>query len=80
MLESEGDEEVEAVKKMKTLYQSCMDSDTVEELGAEPLLELIEETGEIIGSIVWNLSNQDTKGAEESVVVSEVSSFQRMQK
>ena len=80
MLESEGDEEVEAVKKMKTLYQSCMDSDTVEELGAEPLLELIEETGEIIGSIVWNLSNRDTNGAEESVVVSEVSSFQRMQK
>ena len=58
MLESEGDEEVEAVKKMKTLYQSCMDSDTVEELGAEPLLELIEETGEIIGSIVWNLGHQ----------------------
>ena len=27
----------------------------------------------------WNLSNQDTNGAEESVIVSEVSSFQRLQ-
>ena len=27
----------------------------------------------------WNLSNLDTNGAEESVIVSEVSSFQRLQ-
>ena len=27
--------------------------------------------------IQWNLCNQDTNGAEESVIVSEVSSFQR---
>ena len=26
----------------------------------------------------WNLSNQDTNGAEERVIVSEVSSFQRL--
>ena len=26
----------------------------------------------------WNLSNPDTDGAEESVIVSEVSSFQRL--
>ena len=28
--------------------------------------------------IQWNISNQDTNGAEESVIVSEVSSFQRL--
>ena len=28
--------------------------------------------------IQWNLSNPDTNGAEESVIVSEVSSFQRL--
>ena len=28
--------------------------------------------------IQWNLSNRDTNGAEESVIVSEVSSFQRL--
>ena len=27
----------------------------------------------------WNLSNQDINGAEESAIVSEVSSFQRLQ-
>ena len=26
----------------------------------------------------WNISNPDTNGAEESVIVSEVSSFQRL--
>ena len=26
----------------------------------------------------WNLSNPDTNGAEESIIVSEVSSFQRL--
>ena len=26
----------------------------------------------------WNISNLDTNGAEESVIVSEVSSFQRL--
>ena len=30
--------------------------------------------------IQWNLSNQDTNGAEESVIVSEVSSFQRLRR
>ena len=29
--------------------------------------------------VQWNLSNPDTNGAEESVIVSEVSSFQRLQ-
>ena len=29
-------------------------------------------------SILWNLSNQDTDGPEGSVIVSEVSSFQRL--
>ena len=30
----------------------------------------------VLGDIQWNLSNLDTNGAEESVIVSEVSSFQ----
>ena len=29
--------------------------------------------------VQWNLSNPDTNGAEESAIVREVSSFQRMQ-
>ena len=36
---------VEALKKMQTLYQSCLDTDTIDERGAEPLIELIAITG-----------------------------------
>lgn len=47
MLSSDGeDEDVEAVQKMKTLYQSCLDTDTIDGLGAKPLIELIQITGE----------------------------------
>jgi endothelin-converting enzyme len=45
VLSSEGDEDVEAVQKMKTLYQSCLDTDTIDSLGAEPLIYLIQATG-----------------------------------
>ena len=34
--------------------------------------------GTIHTMIQWNLSSLDTNGAEESVIVSEVSSFQRL--
>ena len=50
MLSSDGeDEDVEAVQKMKTLYQSCLDTDTIDDLGAKPLIELIQITGEAVG-------------------------------
>lgn len=43
---SRGDDSgVEAVKKMHTLYQSCVDTDTIDEKGAEPIIKLIQETG-----------------------------------
>ena len=34
------------MKKMKALYQSCLDTDTIDEMGAEPVIELIGATGE----------------------------------
>ena len=45
VLSLEDDEDVEAVQKMKTLYQSCLDTDTIDSLGAEPLIDLIHNTG-----------------------------------
>ena len=43
-----------------------------------PLLRSIPYIRVLHNIIVqWNLSNPDTNGAEESVIVSEVSSFQR---
>ena len=41
-------------------------------------LSLLRQIGLI--TYIWNLSNQDTNGAEESVIVSEVSSFQRLKR
>ena len=46
MLDNGGDGNVEAVKKMMTLYRSCMDTDTIDERGADPLIYLINVTGE----------------------------------
>ena len=34
---------------MKTLYQSCLDTDAIDERGTEPLIELIEITGKMNG-------------------------------
>ena len=45
MLESGDDSGVNAVKKMMTLYRSCMDTDTIDEKGADPLIYLINGTG-----------------------------------
>ena len=59
MLESAGDSDVEAIKKMMTLYRSCMDTDTIDERGADPLISLINETGELnfVASLVPKLSS-----------------------
>ena len=45
ILESTDDGDVEAVKKVKALYQSCLDTDTINARGAGPLLELIDSLG-----------------------------------
>lgn len=45
ILEGSEDGEVEAVRKMRTLYQSCIDTSAVEGRGAGPILHLISSTG-----------------------------------
>ncbi|KAL5491633.1 hypothetical protein EMCRGX_G016962 [Ephydatia muelleri] len=45
ILEGSTDGEVEAIRKMRTLYQSCMDTTATESRGVEPLLHLISSTG-----------------------------------
>ena len=46
VLDNGDDGNVEAVKKMMALYRSCMDTDTIDERGADPLITLINITGE----------------------------------
>ncbi len=45
ILESSEDSGVEAVEKVKTLYTSCQDTDTIDSRGADPLLDVLKETG-----------------------------------
>ena len=44
MAASGDDGGIEAVGKAFDLYRSCMDSTTIESLGATPLLNLIQDT------------------------------------
>ena len=46
ILKDGDDGDVEAVKKMVALYKSCQDTDTIDELGVEPLIQVIQETGQ----------------------------------
>ena len=55
-LEGNTSVKVEAVKKVKSFYQLCMDTDGINEAGVEPLLALIERTGG------WNLINEAQSG------------------
>ena len=47
ILDQGDDGGVQAVRKVMDLYQSCLDTDQVNALGAEPMLELINRTGEL---------------------------------
>ncbi|XP_078616185.1 endothelin-converting enzyme homolog isoform X2 [Branchiostoma floridae x Branchiostoma japonicum] len=50
----------QAEKKAKLYYLSCMDAnDTVEELGAKPLLDIIEDLGGWNATGTWNEENWD---------------------
>ena len=44
-VEDSGD--IEAVRKAKDLYQSCVDRDSISSYGVEPLLNVITETGKM---------------------------------
>lgn len=48
ILEGEGNEELAAVRKAKDLYWSCLDTATINSLGAQPLRDLINDTGIMI--------------------------------
>ena len=45
ILESGDDGGVEAVRKVLDFYQSCIDTATIESLGVQPLIQVINETG-----------------------------------
>ena len=46
ILDKGDDGGVQAVGKVMDLYQSCLDTDRLNSLGADPLLQLINKTGQ----------------------------------
>jgi len=51
ILEGDDDDDVSAVRKVKALYRSCINTESINALGATPLLDLINATGG------WSLLN-----------------------
>ncbi|KIO34187.1 hypothetical protein M407DRAFT_17094 [Tulasnella calospora MUT 4182] len=48
-----------SLKKLKDLYQSCMNEATLEEIGHEPLLNMTRELRKAIRGQVWNKANDE---------------------
>ena len=48
VLDANDDSGVDAVRKLMDFYQSCMNTEEINALGAEPILAIIKSTGEQI--------------------------------
>ena len=46
MLDANDDFGIEAVRKLMDFYQSCMNTEKINSLGREPLLNVINDNGE----------------------------------
>ncbi len=44
-----------SLQKLKTMYDSCMDTAAIDSLGVQPLLDLIASTGEDVRLCVGNV-------------------------
>lgn len=58
ILDQGDDGGVNSVRKLLDLYQSCLDTEQINALGAEPILQVINRTGEakrIVGVWLWQL-------------------------
>ena len=45
VLDANDDSGIEAVRKLMDFYQSCMNTEEINALGAKPILEVIKSTG-----------------------------------
>jgi predicted metalloendopeptidase len=46
VLDANDDSGIEAVRKLMDFYQSCMNTEEINTLGAEPILAVIKSTGD----------------------------------
>ncbi|KAG7504669.1 membrane metallo-endopeptidase-like 1 [Solea senegalensis] len=68
VLETESEQDRDAVKKAKVLYSSCMNESLIEQRDSQPLLRLIESIGDWpVASDDWNTTTGETWSLEDTL-------------
>ncbi|KAM6980057.1 membrane metallo-endopeptidase-like 1 [Aplochiton taeniatus] len=68
VLETETEQDREAVRKAKTLYGSCMNESLIEQRDSQPLLRLIDSIGDWpVASEDWNNSTEESWSLEDTL-------------
>ncbi|XP_077430429.1 membrane metallo-endopeptidase-like 1 [Vanacampus margaritifer] len=67
-LETESEEDRDAIKKAKTLYSSCLNESLIEQRDSQPLLRLIDMIGEWpVASDDWNATSEEEWSLEDTL-------------
>ncbi|XP_062316952.1 membrane metallo-endopeptidase-like 1 [Osmerus eperlanus] len=69
VLETENEQDREAIRKAKTLYTSCMNESLIEQRDSQPLLRLIDSVGDWpVASENWNSTTEEAWSLEDTLV------------
>uniref|UniRef100_A0A7N9B0Z2 Membrane metallo-endopeptidase-like 1 n=1 Tax=Mastacembelus armatus TaxID=205130 RepID=A0A7N9B0Z2_9TELE len=68
VLETENEQDRDAIKKAKTLYSSCMNESLIEQRDSLPLLKLIDSIGDWpVASDDWNITTEEAWSLEDTL-------------
>uniref|UniRef100_A0A8C9XW05 Membrane metalloendopeptidase like 1 n=1 Tax=Sander lucioperca TaxID=283035 RepID=A0A8C9XW05_SANLU len=68
VLETENEQDRNAIKKAKVLYNSCMNESLIEQRDSQPLLQLIERIGDWpVASDDWNTTTEEAWSLEDTL-------------
>ncbi|XP_034022123.1 membrane metallo-endopeptidase-like 1 [Thalassophryne amazonica] len=69
-LETENEQERDAIRKVKILYSSCMNESLIEQRDSEPLLKLIDTVGDWpVASDAWNTTTEEAWSLEDTLAM-----------
>ncbi|XP_032405722.1 membrane metallo-endopeptidase-like 1 isoform X1 [Xiphophorus hellerii] len=70
VLETESEQDRDAIKKAKILYSSCMNDSLIEQRDAQPLLKLIDSIGDWpVASEDWNTTTGEAWSLEDTLAM-----------
>ncbi|XP_032368901.1 membrane metallo-endopeptidase-like 1 [Etheostoma spectabile] len=68
VLETQNEQDRNAIKKAKVLYNSCMNESLIEQRDSQPLLQLIESIGDWpVASDDWNTTTEEAWSLEDTL-------------